>query len=133
MKDQLPEEVALDESSIDSQADDYAYDKDSHTLTFKFNELSTEQIMTFKVKVIEEANEAMDIENVATLSADGCKEVKDDAVVQLIPPIIAPATPKTGHEAIKESVSLSTPIISAITAIMSVVTGIGIFALRKRF
>ena len=134
VKDQLPEEVALDESSIDSQADDYAYDKDSHTLTFKFNELSTEQIMTFKVKVIEEANEAMDIENVATLSADDCEEVKDNAIIQLIPPVIAPPeTPKTGYENMKESVSLSTPIISAITAIMSVVTGIGIFALRKRF
>ena len=133
VKDQLPEEVALDESSIDSQADDYAYDKDSHTLTFKFNELSTEQIMTFKVKVIEEANEAMDIENVATLSADDCEEVKDNAIIQLIPPVIAPPeTPKTGYENMKESVSLSTPIISAITAIMSVVTGIGIFALRKR-
>ena len=90
--------------------------------------------MTFKVKVIEEANEAMDIENVATLSADDCEEVKDNAIIQLIPPVIAPPeTPKTGYENMKESVSLSTPIISAITAIMSVVTGIGIFALRKRF
>ena len=132
--DKLPSEVSLDESSINSKADSYSYDKASHTLAFNFKELSTEQTMSFKVKVTADVKAKQDIKNIATIKADECEEAEADASVELLPPIIksvAPTVPKTGSETTKDNFSLSAPIISSAVAIFLLIAGVSAYITKR--
>ena len=134
MTDKLPSEVSLDESSINSKADSYSYDQASHTLAFNFKELSTEQTMSFKVKVTADVKAKQDIKNIATIKADECEEAEADASVELLPPIIksvAPTVPKTGSETTKDNFSLSAPIISSAVAIFLLIAGVSAYITKR--